>query len=155
LAGLQLKVQAAEDESYQRAQAILLVQDMINRLSANRADAASYVVTTGSGGFVGTGDSFSACDPTSSRSQQDLCEWSAALKGSAERSAGGASLGAMLDARGCVEQVSTNPLVLRVSVAWQSRATLSAPSLVCGQGLYSSEPQRRAIAGIVSVPSLL
>lgn len=155
LAGMQLKVQAAEDESYQRAQAILMVQDMLNRVSANRANAASYIVTTGSSGFVGNGDSYTSCDPTASRSQQDLCEWSTALKGAAERSSAGASLGAMLDAKGCIEQLSTNPLVLRVSVAWQSRATLTAPSLGCGLGLYSSETQRRAIAGTVSVPSLL
>lgn len=152
LAGLQLKVQTAEDESYQRAQAILLVQDMISRLSANRANAASYVIS----GSIGTGDAYTTCDPpAATRAEQDLCEWSTALKGAAERSSSGTSVGAMLDARGCIEELSTNPRVLRVSVAWESRAGLVAPTLACGQNQYSSEAQRRAIGGLVSIPNLL
>ena len=43
LAGLQSRLQISEMESYQRAQALILLNDMASRLAANRANAASYI----------------------------------------------------------------------------------------------------------------
>ena len=42
LAGLQTQVAAAEFEAYQRAQALVLVQEMADRMNANKKLAASY-----------------------------------------------------------------------------------------------------------------
>jgi type IV pilus assembly protein PilV len=53
LVGLQTKVQIAQADAYQRAQAVLLVEDMANRISANRVNAASYLPPAP----LGTGDS--------------------------------------------------------------------------------------------------
>ena len=47
LAGLQSRLQVSEMESYQRAQALMLLNDMANRITTNRNVAASYV-TAGS-----------------------------------------------------------------------------------------------------------
>ena len=46
LAALMTSSQKAESESYQRAQALLLLQDMVERINANRAVAACYAITT-------------------------------------------------------------------------------------------------------------
>ena len=46
LAALMTNSQKAEAESYQRAQALLLLQDMVGRINANRAVAACYAITT-------------------------------------------------------------------------------------------------------------
>src|SRR5450830_821796 len=43
LAGLQSKIFTAEMESYQRGQAVLLLNDMVERMNANRNAAATYV----------------------------------------------------------------------------------------------------------------
>ena len=43
LAGLQSRLQASEMEAYQRAQALILLNDMASRIATNRANAASYV----------------------------------------------------------------------------------------------------------------
>ena len=48
LIGLQARSQQAELESYQRGQALVLLQDMVDRMNANRTDAKNlnYVTTT-------------------------------------------------------------------------------------------------------------
>ena len=116
LAGLQAKIQQAESESYQRVQALLLLEEMLNRISTNRANAASYV----SANPLGTGDSQPASCASLSGAAKDLCEWSASLKGAAERQSGsGGAIGAMAGARGCVELLAVStPPVHRVTVAW-------------------------------------
>lgn len=151
LAGLQAKIQLSESESFQRAQAMLLVEDMANRLSANRKNAAGYVTGTA----VGTGDSLPAACGALSGAQRDLCEWSQELKGAGEKQAGSAaSIGAMTGARGCIELVGSNPPVYRVTVAWQGLSEFKAPSLTCGEGLYGADGYRRAIASLVPVSCL-
>lgn len=154
LAGLQLKVQSSEMESFQRAQALLLAQDMANRISANRVNAASYV----SDSELGTGDSQPGICTTLTGAARDICEWSNELKGAAETNANTqAKIGAMIGARGCVELVSgSSPSVYRVSVVWQGITKLKAPSLTCGKnsGAYGDDTYRRAIAILIPVADL-
>jgi type IV pilus assembly protein PilV len=149
LVGMQAKVQAGQSDNYQRAQAVLLVEDMTNRISANRINAASYVTASP----LGTGDAQPASCDGLAAAAKDQCEWSHEIQGAAEQ-AGGSSVGAMLGARGCVEQVGANPAVYRVTVAWQAMSDLAAPSLACGRNLYPRETLRRAIAGFVTVANL-
>ena len=47
MAGLQMRMQTSEMESYQRSQALLLLNDMANRIAANRNNAASYWLARG------------------------------------------------------------------------------------------------------------
>jgi type IV pilus assembly protein PilV len=101
LAAFLAKAQVGSLESYQRAQASVLLQDMQSRLLGNSADAASYVTASP----LGTGDTGSAdCAGVAAGSARDKCEWSQALKGAAEQR-GQASVGALQDARGCIAQV--------------------------------------------------
>lgn len=153
LAGLQAKMQAAEMESYQRSQALVLLDDMAHRLSANRANAASYITV----GEVGTGDAEPAdCSGLAVGQPRDQCEWSNALKGAAER-IGGASVGSMIDGRGCIEQVAgADPPSYRVMVVWQGLAPTVVPGFDCGQGLYGGdEALRRVVVKVVSVANLI
>ena len=151
LAGLEARMQVASSESLQRSQAVLLLQDMANRLSANRANAAAYVTATP----LGTGDSQPGSCTGLTGVALDQCEWSLELKGAAEQQTGsGSYIGAMAGARGCIEQTGNNPPIFRISVAWQGMAQLNTPSLACGQNLYGADSFRRAIAASVPVACL-
>ena len=150
LASLQTKIQVTNAEFFQRAQALLLVQDMANLLSTNKSNGASYVTGAAT---LGTGDNQPANCAALSGAQKDQCEWSNALKGAAEKQ-NAMSLGAMTSARGCIEQISANPAVYRISVAWQGMTELAVPSMSCGQNLYGNDGYRRTIANLVSASNL-
>src|SRR5678815_6011329 len=79
LAGFQMRTTVAEQEAYQRVQALILVQDMMERIYANRANAASYVQDDiGSSGTERTD-----CGPLTGKNK-DVCEWHNALIGASE-----------------------------------------------------------------------
>ena len=142
LAGLQMQGLRSEMESYQRVQALILLQDMAGRINANRANAAAYVRDN-----IGTGDT-EPTDCTTARAvgqPRDICEWSNALKGSGE-STSGAAVGAMIGGRGCITQPAAN--TYQVSVAWQGLGRTSAPTNPCGQGAYGSDETLRRVVSI-------
>lgn len=156
LAGLQARMVAAELEAYQRAQALLIAQDMANRLQANPNDARGSLY---SGSQVyGAGSSFDDSDcNVGTTVRRDLCSWSAALKGAASVDKNGLQIGAMIGGRGCIETLSgssNSQVLLRVMVAWQGLSTTAQPSLGCGAGNYGDERLRRSLALIVSLPYL-
>jgi len=137
-AGLQARLQLADMESYQRAQALVLMDDIASRIATNRANAAAYV--TGASNPLGsTGNACPTPGTPATLQQLDSVQWCNALKGAAEV-AGANKVGAMLGARGCVEALTptTNNEYL-VTVAWQGLAPVSAPpaSIACGANLYN------------------
>ncbi len=155
LAGLQSKIHVALVESYQRAQAVLLLTDMTERIKANRNQAASYVTAD----VLGTDDSQpDDCNTTAIGVARDHCEWSKALKGAAEVK-DTANVGAMAGARGCITEVQApnpasgvcTPGIYQVTVAWQGMYETKAPDAACGKDLYGADTQRRAISARVSV----
>ena len=153
LAGLQMRIQTADIEAYQRSQALLLVQDMASRLAANRLSAASYVT----GATFGEGMTCPTDNATTV--QRDLRDWCLALQGAAELS-GGSRVGAMIGGRGCVELVDGDYMI---TVAWQGLIPISAPptSVGCGAGSYNSGSTcvndlcRRAVTTLVRLATLL
>lgn len=150
LVGLQARMQISEMESYQRSQALLLLQDMANRMTLNRNAVASYVGTVTSG---------SCPTDVSTVAKKDLSEWCLALEGASEQ-LGGVSVGALIGGRGCVEASPYGGYM--ISVAWQGVAALSAPpaSVTCGQNQYKNasnatcEACRRAVTTMVRVAIL-
>lgn len=160
LAGLQSKIFTSEMESYQRAQAVVLMNSMVERINANRGGAASYV----SGSALGTGDAQPAdCSGTAIGVARDKCEWSNALKGAAETS-GSNKVGAMIGARGCVTLIQAEdpalgvctPGIYLVTVAWQGLNATTIPSATCGQNAYGSDDRyRRALSTrvVIGLPS--
>jgi type IV pilus assembly protein PilV len=153
IAAFQAKAQIGALEGYQRAQAIVLLQDMRARLAGNPAHAADYLTASP----LGTNDGQSAdCATLAAGGARDKCEWSRALKGAAVADAGGAQGGstAMIGARGCIEEVQARneapgvcqPGIYRVSVAWQGLHPTKAPALACARDAYGPDTSRRAIA---------
>ena len=156
IAALQAKMQVGSIEAYQRAQAVVLLDDLRARLLGNPANAADYVTTAP----LGTGDSPAAdCTTLTIGAARDLCEWSHELQGAAEQTSTGTNSGAMNGARGCVEQVQApdttagvcQPGVYRITVAWQGMHETRASSLTCGAKLYGPDANRRAIAVQVTI----
>ncbi len=156
IAGLQAKMSLGQMESYQRSQALLAMNDMVERISANGAQAASYVTN----GTVGTGDAEPTdCSTLAEGPQRDLCEWSNDLKGAAEQKLS-ADVGGMVGARGCVVQVQApnptpgvcTPGVYQVSVAWQGLSPTTVSGLTCAAGDYgANDAYRHVVATSVVV----
>jgi type IV pilus assembly protein PilV len=147
LAGLQARINLAEMEAFQRAQAIVLMQDMVDRINANGRNAMSYVTSTP----MGAGQSVQVCSAMTGATR-DLCEWSNALLGAGE-SSGGLQVGAMIGARGCVTNtVATLPRQFLISVVWQGVNPTVAPAATdCGSGNYGNEATRRALVTTVTI----
>lgn len=156
IAAFQAKAQVGSIEAYQRAQAVLLLEDLQSRISGNSAQAEAYVTTTA----LGTNDSQPAdCTTAAAGSARDLCEWSHALKGAAEVLATN-SVGAMTGARGCVTQVQAKDEstgvcaqgIYQLTIAWQGMHPTLAPAQACGRNLYGTDDKfRRAISVRVAV----
>lgn len=152
LAGLQTRMLSTQFEAYQRAQAVMLAEDMASRLRTNiaTARATSYVVTT----QYGTGNSLG---DTACASSDDLCVWSQALKGATVKQ-GTQSVGSMIGARGCLETVSgsaTSQQVIRVTVVWQGLSPIVAPASACGKDIYGGDDRlRRAVSVDVTLAYL-
>ena len=175
LIGLQVRSQQAEMESYQRGQALVLLQDIIDRMNSNRTDAhgLSYVTATP----VAGGGLLSDCTALAGAAL-DLCEWGNSLRGAAEVSASGTCgtttggglgcIGAMLGARGCIAYDNATELkdssgatlagtgVYTITIAWQGVAETVQPpaSVTCGANLYPQETQRRAITHTMRIAAL-
>lgn len=183
LAGLMVQSQRSELESYQRVQALALLQDMAARLNANHGSASCYAFTNAATGapFAGTSASLTlpiACAVgTASQQAQaiaDVSAWNSLLLGSGEIS-GGTAAGAMIGARGCVsynlasELPQLNPItglptgnilagtgIYTITVVWQGLSDTFAPvaGLNCGIGQFTSDAQRRAVSLSLRIPSL-
>ncbi len=151
LAGLQARLQVSEMEAYQRAQALILLNDMASRVATNRAKAADYAIDSP---LVG-----SACPTnTSTRQKADAAEWCAALGGAGETLDGG-RVGAMVGGRGCVEELGSGKYL--VTVAWQGLTPIFSPAAGCGQGSYNggtacvNDLCRRTVTTIVRIANLV
>jgi len=168
LVGLHTRVSMAELESYQRSQALILVQDMVDRLTANssalRADIGNsttvnvYKTTLNA---TDVGGSVQTC--TGTGAAFDLCEWGNAIAGAAEKAADASNVGTLTNGRGCIRQPdAADPYLYMIEVSWQGRVVSKAPpsSVDCGSAgtgsaIYTSETKRRAVAVTVRVTKLL
>jgi type IV pilus assembly protein PilV len=170
LLGVQLRSHQAELESYQRAQALVLVADMADRLNANRKNARCYAITdqnnlTSATGapFVGGGGAAPApCavglgGTLDTIANNDLAAWNDLLNGVSEQE-GGTKLAAMIGARGCVTRDPATE-TYQISVAWQGLIATAAPtaadaSLTCAMNLYGNENLRRVVSTRVRIANL-
>jgi type IV pilus assembly protein PilV len=135
LMNMQGRLQRSEVESYQRTQALMLLQDMASRIEVNRADTSSYVIgDPNDPASIGSG---STC-PTAvaTLQERDRKEWCEALQGAGETE-GGTNVGAMIGGRGCVYELFGGA-EYQVTVAWQGLGPISSPSVICGKGNYDA-----------------
>ena len=154
LAGLQSRLQLSELESYQRAQGLILLDDMANKIAVNRNNAASYVTGTS---FTGVG--VTCPTSTATRKDADMNDWCNTLQGASETSST-SKIGAFIGGRGCVESLGSGQYM--VTVAWQGLAAITAPptSVGCGKNAYnnttscSNDQCRRVLTTIVRIATL-
>ena len=170
MAAMQVRAQQAELESYQRAQALILASDMVDRINANRKAAGCYNFTstiTAAGPpavaagapFAGAGaGSAPVCGAfgsieTRARADADLLQWHNTLNGAAEL-LGTTEVGAMIGARGCVSASTSGALnIYRVSVAWQGVVKSRDPEMVdaaltCARTQYGADESLRRIVSV-------
>ena len=141
-----------ENEAVQRTQAMVLAQDMVDRINLNRIRAADYV-----------GDYIPGAEPEECRIDaaasvdaektvaRDKCQWKNLLQGAAVRD-GDRSIGAPIAARGCV--TSPAPNIYLVAVAWQGLVPTAAPPSDCGINTFDKEENRRVFSTIVQIATL-
>jgi type IV pilus assembly protein PilV len=157
IAVFQSKATVGSIESYQRAQAVILLDDMTARLQGNPDNSPFYESTN-----IGTGDSQPAdCSGLGAGATRDVCEWSNLLKGAAETDSN-SKVGAMIGARGCITVLQAadptpgvcKPGIVQVAVAWQGLHATQAPAMDCGANQFGDENYRRLIAAQVLIPQL-
>ncbi len=144
--GMQARATAAEFESYQRSQALVLLEDMASRINANRSDAGAYV----NAGLIGAGG-VADCSLLGG-ANLDLCEWANLLRGSSE-TRGGVGVGSMFNARGCITRPAGATDRYVIAIAWQGINQTGAPASTCGQGdaVFPNEALRRVVSSVVCV----
>ena len=168
LAGLQARAQVAEFESYQRAQALVLLYDMVERLSSNRITARCFAVTTNAAtGAPFFGDPANpvapacAVDTTANNAMAvaAMSEWDGLLQGVSEKKGAAATkVGSIIGARGCVRYNAATEYVnatsganiadtgeYTIAVSWQGMADTFPSVSACGVGLYGTEAKRRTV----------
>lgn len=164
LAGIMVQAHIAELESYQRAQALILMQDMLDKISINRTVGTCYAKTgTGGAPFFGTsGAATTDCSAGSpnqqARATADMVDWGNALNGSSE-SLGGNSVGSIIGARGCVVLEDSVNRIYRVSVAWQGKVATVSPTTMnanytCAANQYGNDAQRRLVTATIRIGKL-
>jgi type IV pilus assembly protein PilV len=164
LVGLQSRVHQSQFESYQRTQALLLLNDMVERIRTNPYAASCYAITGAGGapylGADGPGYNGAAvCDLATGTAEtrqlavRGMNEWDALLKGAAETTSA-TQKGAMVGARGCVS-FDAGAGVYTVAVAWQGFSDTAAPQVDCANGLYGRDTQRRVVSTTLRIAKLL
>ena len=160
MAGLQSRLQVSEMEAYQRAQALVLLNDMASRLATNRVLAATYAVEVADKvkPTANCAADFAGTTPL----KVDVREWCNALQGASETQSGN-RLGAVVGGRGCVEDLGTGDYM--ITIAWQGLTPLSAPpaSVTCGEDQYDlggntgcvSNRCRRVVTTIIRIAPLV
>jgi type IV pilus assembly protein PilV len=146
---MQARGAAAEYEALQRHQAMVLVDDMVSRLNANRSRADDYV----SAGLIGAGEPQDCSGTTGA--ERDLCEWANLIRGTAEVRSG-VRIGAMSQARGCITRAADASSRYTVAIAWQGLSATGAPASACGQGdaVYPQERLRRVVSTTLCIAQL-
>jgi type IV pilus assembly protein PilV len=164
VAGLVSRSFYTEVDAVQRAQATMLLQDMVTRIEGNRANAAAYVTgDTGITGYVTTTQSgitsysYATCDPTAAVVDRDRCNWGQLLAGGNER-IDNANAAVLVGAIGCVHEIDAFNRIYAVSIAWQGSRPGAAPLVDnnfvpagCGRDRFGNENQRRLVTTLLRI----
>lgn len=156
MASLQTKATQWQMESYQRSQALILLEDMLNRINSNQTYVGCYFTSDSSlpGTWAeGTVGYNKGCNGIS---DQDLQSWNDMLLGTGEKLAGGAgaSAGALINAVGCVDRPDASDTSLyRVSIAWEGLTETTASANLCGKSetRYPSDKKRRVVSALIRI----
>lgn len=168
VSGLVSRSFVTELDATQRAQATMLLQDMVTRIEGNRANAVAYVTgDTGVTGYVATTDqngntayNFVSCDAAAPLVDRDRCAWGQQLGGGTER-VDNANAGVLVGAMGCVYELDAFNRIYAVSIAWQGASPGAAPIVDnnfapsgCGRDQFGNENQRRLVTTLLRIGTL-
>ena len=155
VAGLQARIYTLEFESYQRAQAVVILNDIAERVAANPEARDIYVAASPLG--VGPTPPNPLCS-TLTDAARDACELGELLKGSGEKQ-GSTSVGAMNKAQACITSFTATATEafnrcqtgVQIDVVWQGRSPTIVPIASCGttgaSPAYSAtDAYRRAVS---------
>jgi type IV pilus assembly protein PilV len=149
VAALLMRTIQQEVEASQRIEALVLLQDMVDRINSNRQVADCY--SDGDDG-VTLGTAGTLPQQCNGRADVDLETWHNALLGASTQE-GSANVGAMIGARGCIDRIADR--TYRVTVAWQGLAeTFAQANNDCGQDQYGDERLRRVVTAVVRIGDL-
>lgn len=159
--GLQARTAISNLEGYQRAQALVLLADITQRMTINRTGTRNGYYVRTNVGATATCAIPTAPSPAPSNfnatafdsANTDVCAWAELIRGAAEKDAGSANVGAMLGARGCIA-ATANANEYLVTIAWQGIQASGAASQACGQNAYSNENLRRGVSQVVRIGTL-
>lgn len=173
LAGMQARAQVSELESYQRAQALVLLYDMMDKMQNNRTTTSCFVNAASTYyGDTGAAPSLacSASSPTeNTMAVAAMTDWHNQLQGAGEtKGAGATKVGAMYGARGCVTYSAATEYLnaatgvaytgtgeYTVMVSWQGMADTFAPTKTCGTtAQYGTDARRRTVWATMRIGTL-
>ncbi|MBF0144144.1 MAG: type IV pilus modification protein PilV [Magnetococcales bacterium] len=177
IANLQAKAQLAQLDAYQRAQALMTMSDIVDRLLLNRSTASCFAFTDDTAvgtPYIGTDGANHLGTPVctvgdaalNAMAVDAIDDFDELLKGAVETKDGG-NVGAMVGARACISYDSATELTTTggalldgtgeytIAVVWQGQGD-SAPSTAsnCAYGLYGAETKRRVVTTKVRLAHL-
>jgi type IV pilus assembly protein PilV len=136
-----------ELESFQRAQSIVITQEMVERINANRKQALLYV------GSYTVPAAAADCALPATVVERDQCEFRNRLMG-ADTLDGARAMGAPIAARACITQTVPGSNFYIVAVAWQGVKPTAAPNSGCGENGFDREENRRVFSTVVQIATL-
>jgi type IV pilus assembly protein PilV len=136
-----------EVESFQRSQAMVIAQEMVERINANRKEALSYV------GTYGAPLAILDCAAETTVLLRDQCEFRNRLMGSGTRDAGKA-IGSAIAARACITESAPGSNAYVVAIAWQGLKSTDAPDSACGEQEFDREENRRVFSTLMRIATL-
>lgn len=140
-------------EAYQRAQAMLLLEDMANRIRVNSAAARAGAYADGTSYGLEPAEEADCQAILTNAAARDLCQWEIALAGAAVK-LGATNIGGIVGARGCVQNLpgsSDGEIIVRVTIAWQGMSSTAAPASECGEDAFGDDDGFRRVASIDTV----
>ena len=160
--GLQARTAVSSLEGYQRAQALLLVNDMAQRMMTNRTGTqGGHYLRTDIGstatclrplpGAAAPAPGFSQA--AFDTAHADVCAWADLIRGAAERDASGDAVATLSNARGCITATGATGEYL-VALVWLGRQASGSTALDCGRGdttAFPSESRRRGVSLLVRI----
>jgi type IV pilus assembly protein PilV len=140
-------------EAYQRAQAMLLLEDMANRIQVNRTAARAGAYADADDLGLEPAEEATCQAILTNAAARDVCQWGIALAGTGV-TLDGANVGGIVGATGCIENLpgsSDGELIVRLTIAWQGMSATGAPNSDCGADAFGDDDAFRRVASIDTV----
>lgn len=140
IAGLQTVAKTSNFEAIQRTTAVMLAEDIAERMRANPSNLDAYVVGNDTPITVNTGTALPApactsaapCTPAQ-MATFDLYQWEQAIIGATDQSAG-SNTGGLAEPSACITAGATTG-EYTIAIAWRGKTPLSNPAAsICGAG---------------------